>query len=146
MMAIALDSEFTALSDLGRRRSWKTRLQLIDTTAADKPAVFTGKEFPNDGSHYRPNQLETIWTILGISKPIVSEPRHRGRINELVEHRNAIAHGRESADKIGRRFSTADIQDRIDDVQQICLYVLQTIEDHCSIPANFCRSQPAPQA
>lgn len=138
MIALALDADFMAISDLKRRGSWARRLQLLERSESAAPAVFDQLEFPDDGSHYRPAQLETLWMLLGIKQPVVSEPKHRGRINELVQHRNAIAHGRDTADTIGGRFSDADIQERINDLQGICLHILQTIEDHCSGTAGFC--------
>lgn len=86
--------------------------------------------FPSNGSHYRPSQLNTIWRVFGIDKPIVPEMIHLGRIEELVENRNAISHGRKTAEEVGRRYSIAELEKRIDDVFALAKYIISTMEDH----------------
>jgi hypothetical protein len=75
-------------------------------------------------------QLETIWAVFGLTVPVVPELRLLGRIEELVENRNAIAHGRRTAVEVGGRYSALEIEKRIDDVEQISSYVVTQMEDH----------------
>lgn len=138
VLTLALDAEFMSLASLGRRTSWDRRLQLLEKAASPEAAKLQGIEFPDDGSHYRPGQLETIWKLMGIPAPIVPQLKHLGRIVELVDNRNAIAHGRFTADEIGSRYSGDDIQQRIEDVQEICIHVVQAIEDHCCDAGKIC--------
>ena len=62
-------------------------------------------------------------------EPIVPEQRHLGRIMELVENRNAIAHGRRTPEDVGRSYSKQDIEDRISDIFDICIYIVETIKN-----------------
>jgi len=87
--------------------------------------------FPNDGSHYRANQLRTIWNIFGITLPIVPNIQLIGRIDELVDKRNAIAHGRETARAVGSRHSTAEMEVRFRDTEIIAYYVIDTMNTYC---------------
>jgi hypothetical protein len=139
MRTLALDSEFKSLADLRRRSSWPRRMELLAKAESVDIAKFEQIEFPEDGTHYRHGQLETLWSLLGMNCDTVSDKKHLGRIDEMVEHRNAIAHGRDTADSIGGRFSDSDIKDRIEDVQEICLYILQCIEDHFQESSTFCK-------
>jgi hypothetical protein len=86
--------------------------------------------FPSDGSHYRIAQLRTIWKIFSVGAPVVPEPRLIGRVEELVENRNAISHGRRTPEEVGGRYSVQDIADRVDDTNAICSHVLVALESH----------------
>jgi len=131
VLSLALDARFEATSNCGPRRRWETRIALLDeATSANPASAIPDTAFPSDGSHYRVRQLQTIWRVFGITEPVVPEPKHNGRIDELVENRNAVAHGRRTAEEVGRRYSHQDISDRIDDIDAICLHVLTTVHAH----------------
>jgi hypothetical protein len=44
--------------------------------------------------------LKTIWDIFCIQELIVCKGMHIGTIDEIVENRNAISHGRKSPEEI----------------------------------------------
>jgi hypothetical protein len=139
LLALILSSEFDSAADSSQDKRWSQRIELFRRVRCHEQigaGRFEGI-FPTDGSHFRTRQLETIWSLLGIAVPIVATPRHRGRIDEMVEHRNAIAHGRESPDVIGRRFSEAEIHSRIDDTAALCVHIIDTLEIHSRNPANL---------
>ena len=130
-LTLVLDAAFNSIADSGRTRTWPKRLDLMARlNDTEVMPVVNDAAFPTDGSHYRAGQLETIWAIFGLTAPIVPEPRLIGRIGELVDHRNAIAHGRERPEHIGRRYSVADIEARIDDVEKIITHLVSVLETH----------------
>lgn len=132
LLSLALDPLLTAVATVGRRRLWQCRAELFAECEASGPlASLDDTLFPSDGSHYRSQQLRTIWSLFGIAEPVVPELRHLGRIEELVENRNAISHGRRTAEEIGRRYSRAELESRIDDVQVIALHIVETMRKHC---------------
>ncbi len=81
--------------------------------------------------------METIWKLFGVTAPVVPDKRLIGRISELVQYRNEIAHGRTSAEDVGRRFTVKEIGKRIKDTKFICLYLIKILEVHCSTSSNF---------
>ena len=95
------------------------------------PITFDNTLFPSDGSHYRAEQLDTIWRLFGVSAPVLPDLRLRQRVNELVENRNAIAHGRRTARDVGARHTNKDMEARIDDTDAITHHVIDTMETHC---------------
>ena len=130
-LALILDARFASVSTAGRRRVWEQRTGLL--TACDSTDSLTRLNdtvFPTDGSHFRAGQLQTIWGIFGLTTSIVPEPRLLGRIEELVENLNAIAHGRRTPEEVGGRYSTLDILKRIDDVEAIMTYLVTQLESH----------------
>jgi hypothetical protein len=131
VLCLVLDPSWCAAADAGPSRVWGCRIDLLNEAHSDHPVTnINDTLFPADGSHYRVRQLHTIWRVLGIKEPIVPEPRLLGRIEEIVENRNAIAHGRRTAEDVGRSYSRSDIKRRFDDLKLICQHVLGTLEAH----------------
>jgi len=61
---------------------------------------------------------------------VVPENRLLGRIEEMVENRNAITHGRRTPEDVGRGYSRLDIEERFTDLRRICEHVLGSLETH----------------
>lgn len=54
----------------------------------------------------------------------------KGRVDELVENRNAIAHGRKSPAVIGGRYSSGDLEKRYRDIDELCIYIIDAFESY----------------
>jgi hypothetical protein len=130
-LTLFLNPGFSSASTAGRTRVWKRRLDLVASFESATPLQSLDDTlFPADGSHYRVAQLETIWAVFGITVPVVPESRLIGRIEELVENRNAIAHGRRTPEEVGGRYSVGEIEKRVDDIEKISVYLLTEMETH----------------
>ncbi|MBZ0111194.1 MAG: hypothetical protein K8J08_01905 [Thermoanaerobaculia bacterium] len=131
VLSLVLNAEWQAALESGRARQFGKRISLLDCACTGGlPFSVDDTLFPSDGSHYRPSQLYTLWSVFGVSGPIVPSPRFLGRIEELVENRNAISHGRRTAHDVGRGYSRGDIEARIDDTRAICVHVVGTLQSH----------------
>ena len=140
MLGVALDAELTAALECGVGRTWEKRMALFRRVSSTDNATFRDDLFPADGSHYRVKQLQTIWDLLGIPGHPLPRMPLIGLIDlELVEHRNAIAHGRKTAEEVGRSYSISDIHQKIDHTQDVCMHIIATTQTHCSNPANLLR-------
>lgn len=137
VLALALDDECKSLSDRKLERAWSNRTALFEKSRNTSPVAIKDTLFPSDGSHMREGQLDTLRRLLGIPVSLVPDRRFLGRIQEFVEHRNAVAHGRERADTIGKRFTVADLEERVRDANVLFQHIIATIESHCADPANF---------
>ena len=81
------------------------------------------------------NSLQNIWhetiqqtlACFGIS-PINFEPRIRLTIDEVVEKRNAVAHGREMPTVIGERHRSAVLRKKTQEIQQVVDLVISAFE------------------
>ena len=60
--------------------------------------------------------IEDIVGALGMTNYVLSTS-DRALLNELVDKRNAVAHGRESAAVIGERYQCADLRKKLNDIQ-----------------------------
>jgi hypothetical protein len=70
--------------------------------------------------------------VFGIPNPVVPYGRLVGFVDEMVDHRNAVSHGRKTAYEVGRGLTTTDILDRVKFTQDICMHIIETMEQHCS--------------
>ncbi len=55
-------------------------------------------------------------------------------VDEIVNHRNAIAHGDETADLVGRRYTYSEVANRITLMRAICLRLIRIVDEYCSNP------------
>ncbi len=139
LLALALHPEVTAVIDT--RGDWNKRTGLFLKAGSRATLDVPDAAFPHDGSHFRVDQIKTIWSIFGITQKEVPKPpgRYYPLIIELVENRNAIAHGRRTALEVGARYSPRDIISKIRRTKRLCFYLLTTMQGHCAARANLCR-------
>lgn len=126
LLSMALDVEFAPMVNVSKR-SWEKRIVLLRRVRSADVVEIHENLFPTDGTHFRPGQLETIWSLFGIPHPIVPGPRLRGHITELVEARNRIAHGSDAPDVVGGRFTIAEMQQRLDDTEAVCTHIVGSV-------------------
>jgi hypothetical protein len=138
LLAIFLDPQLRALRDCGEAKAWEKRLELFDRAVAEYPiaTVFT---MPHDGSYFKHTQAALILRTLGIKRKLTVRRQHPYRIDEVVDHRNSVAHGEETARDIGRRYSRKEIWDRIELMKRFCLRLISLSSEHCSNPSLHCR-------
>lgn len=129
-LSIVLDDRCRAVSDVGKSKTWEKRWALFELIGAGDAVPIDNSILPTDGKNIRFKQLQSIWKTLCVKAPVLSKPLLQGRIEELVENRNAIAHGSASAADVGRRFTYSDLEKRYADIDEYCLYVTQTLEDY----------------
>jgi len=140
LLALFLDPELASLRDVPARKVWDSRLALLDrATSTDRIAPLTGAPLPVDGSHFRQSHIKLILKVLGIRRALTLRKRHLYKIDEVVNHRNSIAHGEETAASIGRRYSREEIRTAIKVMRLVCLRLIFLVDDHCQTPTRHCR-------
>lgn len=137
LLALALHAEFESIIKGALKKTWESRSDLLRKTRSNLLSKVHDNLFPKDGSHYRAKQLETIWSIFGIPGPIVPEEKIRSHIEEMVENRNKIAHGVDSAESIGRRYTLAELSTTVDKNEALCSHIIAAISNHVKSPNAF---------
>jgi hypothetical protein len=140
LLGAVLHPELDSVTKCAKDRTWETRTTLFRKANAADPARPLDSFFPSDGSHFKVSQLRTIWDLFGVTGQLLPRNSLIGLIDfELTEHRNAVAHGRRTAEEVGRAYSVPDVLGKIQDTQDLCLYLVATMQTHCSNPASFAR-------
>lgn len=133
LTTLFLDPEFNALNDGGRKNMWTNRLKIFERAFSnDFTGLSSSTRLPNDGSHYRHTQLQMIFKVFGINRLPVRRRRHFQRIDEVVSHRNAIAHGSETAENIGRRYTRSEILHMTRQMQSVCILLISVFDSFCA--------------
>ena len=130
LLALALNPQFDSVIQGSIHKTWEARSTLLKGSRSLEFIEISDDLIPKDGSHFRPRQLQTIWDTFGIKEPILPELRLRGRIDEMVENRNKIAHGNDAPEQVGRGDTSAELKDRIDDTETIISYIVATINSY----------------
>ena len=136
LAALVLTPELQSYQTCGKEKLWNRNVELLMKSASSDIAIMPADAFPHNGSQYRRSQIETIWLVFGISVPIVPDPRILPLIDEVVGNRNAIAHGRITAEDIGQTYSHGQIETKMFQIRDLCLYVAATLEAHCTAVVN----------
>lgn len=137
LLSMALHPGFSSIIDGGLQKTWASRTRLLKDARSSAPVEIHEGLFPKDGSHFRPDQLELVWEIFGMPRPVVPEPKHLGHITLLVEERNRIAHGKESPDSVGRRYDAAELEKRVGFTEAVCSHILACARRHTGDPKAF---------
>jgi hypothetical protein len=129
LFSMALDPQFRALRDAPDRRKWEMRNALVERfrcqDAVEIPEGVFGIELQNVWCA----TIQQIFNVFSISEPVVPESRFRNYVDEVVEKRNAIAHGRESPSTVGRRFVTSELLQRYDALYGTAVHISRVFQD-----------------
>lgn len=138
LQGLILDPDIMSCSETSRKNRWKSRSLLFARLQSGTSADLNVDLFPDDGSHYRRPQIQTLWDIFGIRVSLVPDGRLFPLIGEIVEHRNAVAHGRERPEDVGRVYTTGEIRRKFGQSKRLCRHILAAVERRISeiIPAG----------
>ena len=135
LLTLFLDPELRSLHDAPRKKEWQKRVELFERACSRQLVDLSSDTMlPNDGSHYRYSHLVLIFEIFGIKRMPVPRRQHEQRIAEVVNHRNAIAHGRETPQDIGRRYTRLELKKAIQQMRGICMLWIRVFEAYCAEP------------
>jgi hypothetical protein len=130
LLSMALDAECESLSFSGRNTAWERRRILFQRVRSAEPVVINESLIPTDGRNLQVLQLQSIWDTLAIKDPVLPDMRLRGRLEEVVQKRNAIAHGREAPSYVGGRFTLQELQARYRSMDRICSHLIATFQKY----------------
>ena len=119
--------------------AWECRLTLFQKAFSDDPAAVNNQVMPHDGSHFRYSQLRFLLRVFGINRLPIRHQIHAARIDEVVRNRNAVAHGRETAENVGKRYTQSDIQHVSRQMRNVCKFFIGILQPHFLNPAKHRR-------
>jgi MAE_28990/MAE_18760-like HEPN len=128
--AVALDDDFRSLADPGLKLRWPRRRELLTKQTSTEPCSLNDTVFHDQLQNIWYETLSSVFQYLCIPQSAVPEERMRGYLDEIAENRNAIAHGRQSAQGVGRRVTSSELEDRLDAVKKIVDHVLATFDQY----------------
>ena len=132
LLALFLDPELRSLRDISPGKQWASRLELFKRAFSYRRLdLSSGTVLPSDGTHYRYNHLCLIFKVFGIKRMPVRRKTHIPRIAEVVNHRNSVAHGRDTAAEIGRRYTSKEVLRVSQQMKSVCRSFINGVEQYC---------------
>jgi hypothetical protein len=138
LIGLFLNPELNSFKDSTGIDSWPARTKIFESLFDARPS-HNRATFPSDGTHFRQGQLKTIFRILGLKRTPAQRRRHLVRIDEVVGNRNAVAHGAESAEAVGSRYTRGEVLKIVRQVKSVCLLIISAAEKQCSDGKRHCR-------
>lgn len=135
LYALALDPQLASCMAVGRDFKWQRRVELFQKQASSDPAIIHDTPFLSQMENVWANVIQKMFTVFGISIPALYDPKVRQYIDEVVDKRNAVAHGRESASKIGQAYTTGRLQNLLEEMSRQMQYIFSAFEDHLDTKA-----------
>lgn len=141
-LSFVLSPELDGIAGTSRQRAWEKRLNIIEKGRSNTPVQIDESLFPYDDSHFRHDQLKLIWNVFGLAAPELPHPGFIQYIDEMVDNRNRIAHGRESPVSVGGRFSIGDIETKTNQNEQLCSHIASQFADFLTASDCFVSAAP----
>jgi len=127
LMSLALSPCCDALFSATDKK-WEKRWELFSHFERNSRVDIPDALIPTNGRNIKVRQLQGIWTSFCLKDPVLPRPEIGGRIQELVDNRNAIAHGDASAADIGSLNSISDLYKKYNDISELCSYIVDTLD------------------
>ena len=106
---IASHSRMQAFKDCGYKSFFKKSMDIFSKIDDGEVCELNETMFSNNLQNVWTSTVDEVMRAFGI-KGFSREPRIVGMINSLVENRNAVAHGRETAAAVGERHSVEHLR------------------------------------
>lgn len=130
LFVVALDPEFRSVADAGWDTKLAKRRQLLEKQISPLHCVLNDTVFHDQLQNVWFKTLSAIFEHLCVPADPVPNIRMRGYIDEIVNYRNEIAHGRSSPSFVGRLKSTAELEERLHAVSEIIDYVMIIFDEY----------------
>lgn len=130
LYALILDPQLTSCASVKKDNRWQKRIDLFKKQISNDIVEFSEGAFIS--------QLENIWaktiiktfSVLGIEEPPLHNIQVSQYIDEVVERRNSVAHGRESAAVVGQAYTMGRLQKLNDEISLQVQYMIVIIEQN----------------
>ena len=144
LMSLSLDSEFHSFVSQDNKKRWQKRINFLSRQHGTEKVVVTHSIVANYLQNIWQSNLLQLFECLYLSDPIVPTPNLSPYIDEIVNKRNQIAHGRESPIQVGAGTRSPELQVRLDAMTQIITHIISCFDNHLSTVKFVRKANRAP--
>ncbi len=130
--ALALSPQLDSLENGASDTKWERRRKLFEAQTQEKPCIINDSLLSMHLQNIGRKSLEQVFSCFGITDPVVPTPRYFGYLDELVEKRRAVSHGRTGAEDAGRRYRSGELLQRLDAVIDVVAHLETTFATYVS--------------
>lgn len=125
----ALDPIFTSLKSSGK---WDSRIGFFKKIESADVCRVSNSVFSDQLQNTWFSTLEKIASYIGINDVFLKNINDSHYLNEVVEKRNQVAHGRNSPLNVGSSGRSSDLEARFDALNRILDDYIEVLEEHCN--------------
>ncbi|MDZ7892954.1 MAG: MAE_28990/MAE_18760 family HEPN-like nuclease [Rhodoferax sp.] len=118
-LTVGLNHLFQAYPTIKSDKRWKKRIEIFDSISSDKTSEINNTLFGEYLQNIWTNTLIDVCTCICLPASVLPSPRERQYIDELVDTRNKVAHGRESAHNVGERTNGIELETRFNIIKDV---------------------------
>lgn len=126
---ISVMDKIQALKDCGYKKVVERSVQLFQEVGTRNVRPLNETIFSKKLQNVWIETIEEIIAAFGMTE-LTLTPRDRATINEIVDKRNAVAHGGESASYVGERHRAAVLRTKLQVAQDFMILVIDKFEDY----------------
>ncbi|WP_129140135.1 MAE_28990/MAE_18760 family HEPN-like nuclease [Modicisalibacter coralii] len=130
LLAFVLEPEFQAVYSCKEEDRLKKKASLVRRVYSSETARVADSSFPGEGMNVGRQQLRDLWDVMNIPGRPFPERCNGDYLDEIKNNRNAVAHGRETAHDIGRRYTLEELGERLEEVKNVCEHVFSSFAQH----------------
>lgn len=128
ILCTILNANFNSVRDCGKKKLWDKKADLFDSLFSDEVALIDDSVFPADGINISYKQVQDVWKFFHLTGEPLPDSVNILLLNEIKDHRNAIAHGREKAVEIGARYTPGMLIEKERAIEALCFHILETFK------------------
>lgn len=128
--SLALNSDCDALYGAGNSKKWIKRWELFNKIDSPNHVIIPIEVMPTDGGNFKVKQLDSIKMSFALHQNLYELMSDGGILSELVDNRNHIAHGNNTPNEIGARYTPLELEKRLEIIERNCTYLISTFEEY----------------
>jgi hypothetical protein len=105
--------ELASVGGVAPPKIWTRGLAVVEQLNQTRTNSLDSGIFPNDGTNFHKTQVRTFCDIFGLSDPASVLQEVWDRLDTVVADRNSVAHGKETPDEVGRRYTLPEINELV---------------------------------
>lgn len=125
-----MNSHFKSLSEVQGQKRWQKRVDFISAMTSNDQSRIENTVF---SPLFQSSDIEVISNVLsyiGISPASLRESEDRFYLDEVVQKRHQVAHGRISPSIVGSRGRSGELQLRLEAVSRIVDLFVELLDEH----------------
>jgi hypothetical protein len=130
LLGILHFAKLKSLRDCSRDTIFDKSTELFSSALSDNPASFMENPLANKMQNVDGGTLEWICSLFGVVE-FSCKASNKGRLGNLRERRNAVAHGRESSSSVGGRFTLEELANIYDAADEEITRFMIVIQSQC---------------
>lgn len=130
VLSIVLDAEAKAIANCGPDKVWEKRIELFSAIFSSDTVKINESILPIPGGNIKYKHIVMLWEVFEIPVVLTILPPMILKITSVTDHRNAIAHGRQTANDVGRGYSKANLETTLSEYDTLCESIISAFEDY----------------